>query len=143
VIENKISGTDTGTLTTLTHQTLLNRLNKMGKKTQNAAAARARAFLPKFHCELNFIEFFWGMVKKYLHDNCDYTFDTLEENLPKALHSVHIHTIRRWEHRMFRWIKAYRSGLGTHEAQAQVWKFSSTKYKSHRRIPEGVVSAFD
>jgi hypothetical protein len=26
-------------------------------------------FLPKFHCKLNFIEFFWGMVKKYLHDN--------------------------------------------------------------------------
>jgi len=39
VIENKISGTDTGTLTTLTHQTLLNHLNKMGKQTQNAAAA--------------------------------------------------------------------------------------------------------
>jgi len=77
-------------------------------------------FLLKFHCELNFIEFFWGMVKKYLCDNWDYTFDTLKQNLPKALHSVHIHMIRRWEHQMFWWIKAYRLGLGTCKAQVQV-----------------------
>jgi hypothetical protein len=40
-------------------------------------------FLSKFHCELNFIEFFWGTVKKYLRENCDYTFDTLKANMPK------------------------------------------------------------
>ena len=45
MIENKFSGTDTGTLTTLTLKTLLNHLNnnKMGKQTQNAAAACTRA----------------------------------------------------------------------------------------------------
>jgi hypothetical protein len=32
------------------------------------AAGHLYIFLPKFHCELNFIEFFWGVVKKYLHN---------------------------------------------------------------------------
>jgi len=107
------------------------------------AAGHLCLFLPKFHCELNFIEFFWGMVKKYLRDNCDYTFNTLKENMPKALALVPLQTIRRWEHRMYRWMEAYRSGLGTKDAQIQVHKFSSTTYKSHRRIPDAVVSAFD
>ena len=44
-------------------------------------------FLPNFHCELNFIEFFWGTVKKYLWEHCDYTFDMLKANVPKALES--------------------------------------------------------
>jgi hypothetical protein len=52
------------------------------------AAGHLCILLPKFHCELNFIEFYWGAVKKYLHDNCDYTFNTLKENMPKALKSV-------------------------------------------------------
>jgi hypothetical protein len=107
------------------------------------AAGHLCLFLPKFHRELNFIEYFWGMVKKYLRDNCDYTFDTLKENMPKALASVPLHTIRRWEHRMYRWMEAYRSGLGTKDAQLQVWMFSSTKYKSHRHIPDTVASTFD
>jgi hypothetical protein len=99
--------------------------------------------LPKFHCELNFIEFFWGAVKKYLRNNCDYTFDTLKENMPKALASVQLQTIQRWEHRMFRWMDAYRAGMGTTDAQKQVKKFSSTKYKSHRHVPETVARTFD
>ena len=95
-------------------------------------------FLPKFHCELNFIEYFWGAIKKYLRDHCDYTFKTLQENLPKALESVAVETIRKWEHRMWRWLEAYDDGLAAREAQLHVQKFSSRKYKSHRRVPEGL-----
>jgi hypothetical protein len=65
------------------------------------AAGHLCILLPKFHCELAFIEFFWGMVKKYLRENCDYTFDTLKENLPK----VPVLTIQR----MHRWMDAEHS----------------------------------
>ncbi|TFK48662.1 hypothetical protein OE88DRAFT_1646799 [Heliocybe sulcata] len=59
------------------------------------AAGHLCIILPKFHCELNFIEFFWGAVKKYLQENCDYTFDMLKANLPKALASVQLQTIHK------------------------------------------------
>ena len=107
------------------------------------AAGHLCIFLPKFHCELNFIEYFWGTVKRFLHDNCDYTFTKLQENLPEALGSVVVGTIWKWEHRMWRWLEAYDGGLTAREAQLHVKNFSSRKYKSHQRAPEVLSSIFD
>ena len=40
----------------------------------------------------------------------------LQENLPKALASVELTTIRKWEHRMIRWMDAYRTCLTAKDA---------------------------
>ncbi|EJF62740.1 hypothetical protein DICSQDRAFT_30294, partial [Dichomitus squalens LYAD-421 SS1] len=93
-------------------------------------------FLPKSHCEINFIEYFWGAVKHWLQEHCDYTFETLRENMPKALRSVSVELLRKWEHQAWRCIDAYAEGLGACKAQYKVKEFSSRRYKSHRRIPE-------
>ncbi|KAJ3792109.1 hypothetical protein GGU11DRAFT_819115 [Lentinula aff. detonsa] len=84
-----------------------------------------------------------GMKQKYLRDHCDYTFNGLKANMHPALGSVSLLTIRKWEHRMHRWMDAYRSGLGAKEAQFQVRAFSSRKYKSHRRVSDNVAQSFD
>ena len=86
--------------------------------------------LPKYHHVLNFIEFFWGAMKKYLQEQCDYTYAGLQKNIPDAMASVDMLTIRKWEHHMIRWMDAYQEGNGTKEAQIQVKKFGSCKQSS-------------
>lgn len=81
--------------------------------------------LPKFHCELNFIEYFWGAIKHYLCDHCDNTFLTLQANMPVALETVNKLLIQKWHNQMMRWMDAYRDhdGLNAKDAQLQPCAF--------------------
>jgi len=69
----------------------------------------------------------------YAYSSQNFTFGMLKENMPKALESVPLATIRQWEHQMYWWMEAYWSRLGTSAAQLQVRHFSSASI----RVTEG------
>ena len=83
---------------------------------------------PKFHPEFNFIERYWGMVKFIMRGKCDYTFATLQEQLPAALETPTIGKIRRFARKSADYIYAYQNGCKNPEDARGEIKF----YKRHR-----------
>jgi hypothetical protein len=92
-------------------------------------------FYPKFHCELNYIEFYWGAVKRYTRENCNYSFAELERTIRRGLDSVSLVTIRRFANRSRRWIDSYISGLD----ECQQGFIESAEASHWRRMGEDLV----
>jgi len=98
---------------------------------QKAVEARGHLFInsPRFHCELQFIEQFWGSSKRYTRANCEYNISALRKIIPSAMKVTSISTIRRYYTRCMRFMDAYRQDLNT-----QLAHYVTKKYKSHRRL---------
>ena len=97
-------------------------------------------FLPKFHCELNCIEFLWGFMKRRVRCQVSGTISQHDflRIIKEALVSCPVIMIRRWYRRMWKLVHLYEVGL-----PITVAKYICKKYSSHRTIPAALMDNVD
>jgi hypothetical protein len=81
-------------------------------------------FYPKFHCEINFIEYYWEPAKLYARENYEYSLEGLRRIVPEALDSVSPQLIWKYHQKTLRIMQSYRDGYtyGTEEFRNHVYK---------------------
>lgn len=90
---------------------------------------------PKYHCECNWIEMYWGGAKREARLKCDYTFASLEKNIDNFLDTAaNIKKIRRYFQRCMNYIDAYSECQDGREVAENIKKFVTKKYLSHRKV---------
>ena len=98
--------------------------------------------LPKFHPELSPIESYWAAMKQHLREHCDFTFRTLEKNMPQAALSVPIETVRRHFNRARRF-----NSLCHFEGNApldfKLREYAMRLFSKHREVPATLLAEID
>lgn len=88
-------------------------------------------FLPKFHPEMNPIEYLWGWAKQYFRERSNGNFRTAQKLWQDALNSCPLLTICRFFHRVARYMSVYKQG-----AMGVVAEYVVKKYCLHRAVQQ-------
>jgi hypothetical protein len=91
-------------------------------------------YFPKYHCELNPIEMYWGWVKQYVRARCGYSIHALRVLVPEGLTACPLTTIRRHVRHCLRFMSGY-----TQDLEGPLLVYVMKLYTSHRRIPRLVI----
>ena len=93
-------------------------------------------YYPKYHCEFNYIEMFWGAAKAWTRARCSFNFNDLVVLVPKALVNVSLTKIRKFARKSYRYMDAYRvKGSDGNSLTVQQIEYAVKKYHGHRKIP--------
>jgi hypothetical protein len=85
-------------------------------------------YYPKFHCELNHIEYFWCHSKRLARENCNYTIDGLRSNVPTSLASIASKTILGNYNSCLKKMELYRQGVAYGSGE---WKSLTSHQKAY------------
>lgn len=100
----------------------------VAQKNMLEEAVVARGYMailfPVFHCELNWIEHFWGAAKYWVRKHYLYHIQGLREEIPRGLQYGQNFIWKYWN-KTHKIMQLYREGEGYG---------AEKKYKSHRRV---------
>ena len=86
-------------------------------------------FLPKFHPEMNPIEYFWAWVKRWFQEHSNGTWQKAKDLVDQGLRLCPIPTIRHFYQRVDRYASVYRLG-----ATGPIAEFAVKQFRSHRGV---------